>query len=421
MLIEIKVPTLAESVAEATLMSWHKKAGEQVSRGDLLIEIETDKVMLEITALEDGVLSKIFKQDGKLVESDEIIAHLETDISAQPETETSAPAKQPEKQQEETEVKLSPAVRNLIVQYKLDVNDIPTSKGRLSKEDVLAYIEEVNGETVTESASSKPQQARPPTTPAPSTTPATVIETNSSVPSVSDLEVRQDKKVPMTNIRKRIAERLLNVQKENAILTTFNEVNMQAVMDIRARYKDEFEKHHSTRLGFMSFFTKAAVEALKQFPIINASIDGNDIIYHNYFDIGIAVSSERGLVVPIVRDADVLSLAKVEIQIREYGRRAQEGSLSLDDLIGGTFTITNGGVFGSLFSTPIINPPQSAILGMHSIQNRPVAVNNEIKIQPMMYLAVSYDHRIIDGREAVQFLVVIKSQLEEPIRILLQL
>lgn len=440
MLIDVKVPVLAESVAEATLMNWQKRAGEQVKRGDNLIDIETDKVTLEVSALNDGVISEILKDDGEIVQSDEVIARIDTEgnAGAVASTDTSSEPEQqslPEmdaKAEELSEAdlpKLSPAVRNLLDEHQLNATDISTTADRITKEDVLRHI---GGETKTATATAKVETAAPtvePSAPAATAAPAEKVETKTK-PAKQEAPVpvltsrtgdRPEEKVPMTRLRKRVAERLLNAQQENAILTTFNEVNMQPVMDIRSRYKDEFEKTHGIKLGFMSFFTRVVVEALKKFPVINASVDDENIVYHGYFDIGIAVSSPRGLVVPIVRDADALSLADIEAKIREYGNKAQEGKLNIDELTGGTFTITNGGVFGSLLSTPIINPPQSAILGMHSIQQRPVAENGEVVIRPMMYIALSYDHRIIDGREAVQFLVSIKQQLEDPARLLLQL
>jgi len=436
-LVDVKVPVLAESVAEATLMNWHKKVGDTVKRGDSLIDIETDKVTLEVAALNDGVLCEIIKGDGEIVQSDEIIARIDTEASAstvsqpeQSEPEQQSLPEMEEGKQTDASAKLSPAVRNLVEEHQLDIDKIPTRSddGRITKEDILNFLEkdeQAEVKAAAPAAAAEPPQSAPPEqkpepTPAPAadTTPPKAAE----IPVVSNTTSnRPEEKVPMTRLRKRAAERLLSAQHENAILTTFNEVNMQAVMDIRARYKDEFEKAHGIKLGFMSFFTKATVEALKKFPLVNASVDGDNIVYHGYFDIGIAVSSPRGLVVPIVRDADLLSLADIEAKIREYGEKANNGKLTLDDLTGGTFTITNGGVFGSLLSTPIINPPQSAILGMHKIQPRPVAEDGEMVIRPMMYLALYYDHRIIDGREAVQFLVAIKDQLEDPSRMLLQL
>jgi 2-oxoglutarate dehydrogenase E2 component (dihydrolipoamide succinyltransferase) len=456
--VEVKVPVLAESVAEASLLKWHKKVGDKVSRGDSLIDIETDKVTLEVAAPNDGILTEILKQDGEEVKSNEVIARIETEASA---AKTSAPppaekpAGKPEQQPEqkpeqqnliepapkkEDEPKLSPAVRNLLHEHNIDPKEIKTDSDRVTKEDVLKHI----GQTVPAEIQKKEPEPAPAPKPAPVTeskpaptapaaevktepkpgpkpepAPASTAQPAAPAPSVKT-DGRPEQRTPMTRLRKRVAERLLSAQHENAILTTFNEVNMQPVIELRNRYKDEFEKAHGVKLGFMSFFTKAAVEALKKFPVINASVDGDDIIYHGYFDIGIAVSSPRGLVVPIVRDADTMSLAAIETKIRELGEKARDSKLAMEELTGGTFTITNGGVFGSMLSTPIINPPQSAILGMHKMQDRPVAENGQVVIRPIMYLALSYDHRIIDGREAVQFLVAIKEQIEDPTRLLLQ-
>ena len=443
MLVDVKVPVLAESVAEATLITWQKRAGDQVKRGDNLIDIETDKVTLEVSALNDGVIAEILKDDGENVLSDEIIARIDTEAKDDvPIPSEPKPEPVPEQQSlpemdtnsealsEADLPKLSPAVRNLMDEHQLHSNDISASKDRITKEDVLRHIEgnaaDNSEEVPTQEkvvdtpppAAPIPEQAEPKTETAASSIP---IEPAVVPILTSSTGERPEEKVPMTRLRKRVAERLLSAQQENAILTTFNEVNMQPVIDIRNRYKDEFEKTHGIKLGFMSFFTRAAIEALKKFPVINASADDDSIIYHGYFDIGIAVSSPRGLVVPIIRDGDTLSLANIEAQIRAFGEKASDGKLTIEELTGGTFTITNGGVFGSLLSTPIINPPQSAILGMHAIQQRPIAENGEIVIRPMMYLALSYDHRIIDGREAVQFLVSIKQQLEDPARLLLQL
>lgn len=462
MLVEVKVPVLAESVAEATLMNWQKNPGDVVKRGESLIDIETDKVTLEIAAPNDGTLVEILKQNGTEVTSDEIIARIETgssdvkSVSAKPESKSehetepeprieNIPEPQPQQQTLPEieppvlteEPKLSPAVRNLIQNYNLDPSDIPRNSepDRLTKEDVLKHLVQT-GRMAAVSKAPEPKQPTEPTTPkitenkdapaitkkpqtaqmeAPEKTSAAIVPSNTPTD-----DGRQEERVPMTRLRKRAAERLLSAQHENAILTTFNEVNMQPVLDLRQRYKEEFEKAHGVKLGFMSFFTKATIEALKKFPIINASVDGEDIIYHGYFDIGIAVSAPRGLVVPIIRDADTLSFATIEKVIREFGEKAHNSKLTIDDLTGGTFTITNGGVFGSLLSTPILNPPQSAILGMHKMQERPVAENGQVVIHPMMYLALSYDHRIVDGREAVQFLVAIKEQIEDPTRLLLQ-
>lgn len=449
MVVEVKVPVLAESVAEASILKWHKQPGDPVNRGDSLTDIETDKVTLEVAAPDNGVLKEILKEEGADVTSNEVIARIdtssekaaetgaseETDGDREAETESAiataaggqtAPAQQSLPDIEKAGPKLSPAVRHLLSQHDLDAETIMQKSGkqRITKEDVQSFIND--------------QQAAPETAAVPepepenSETPAAVNlkpaekkpAPAAKAPPVSadeqDMEGRLEKRVPMTRLRRRVAERLLSAQHENAILTTFNEVNMQPVLDIRKRYQVEFEEIHGVKLGFMSFFTRAAVESLKKFPVINASVDGNDIIYHGYFDIGIAVSSPRGLVVPVLRDADSLSLADIEIGIRELSDKARESRLELEELTGGTFTITNGGVFGSLLSTPIINPPQSAILGMHKMQDRPVAENGKVVIRPMMFLALSYDHRIIDGRDAVQFLVSIKEHLEDPARLLLQ-
>ena len=428
MQVDVKVPVLAESVAEATLMNWHKKPGDAVSRGDSLIDIETDKVTLEVAALNDGVLVEILKGDGELVESNEVIARIDTEAGATasaPAAEsesTSEPQQQsiPELEPATSEPKLSPAVRNLLEENNLAPSQVPVlgDSDRLTKEDVLKFLEKHKPAAAPAAPNPAPAAAETPAAASPTveTTPAPAQEV-ASIPAGE----RPEERVAMTRLRKRAAERLLSAQHENALLTTFNEVNMQPVMDLRAKYKDEFEKAHGVKLGFMSFFTKAAVEALKKFPVINASVDGDDIIYHGFFDIGIAVSAPRGLVVPILRDADQSSFADIEAKIRELGVKARDSKLTIEELTGGTFTITNGGIFGSLLSTPIINPPQSAILGMHKIQERPVAENGEVVIRPVMYLALSYDHRIIDGREAVQFLVSIKEQIEDPARLLLQI
>jgi len=449
--IQVKVPVFAESVAEANLLSWHKKEGDFVKRGDNLIDIETDKVTLEVAAPNNGVLIEILKQDGEDVESDEIIAIIDTDKKSSveettpvvvaeddaPEQQTllepetvpeTAPkpvaTKQPISTENEETPKLSPAVRNLLSENKLKTSDIITHKDphRITKEDVLNHLADAIREDTSVKPAAEPQTIAPKTA-APKTAAIEKQPQKKKIAPVtnSDKEQRPQERVAMTRLRKRVAERLLSAQHDNALLTTFNEVNMQAVIDLRNRYKKEFEETHDSKLGFMSFFTKAAVEALKKFPVINASVDGEDIIYRGYFDIGIAISSARGLVVPVLRDADTLSFAGIESRIIELGKKAGEGKLTIEELTGGTFTLTNGGVFGSLLSTPIINPPQSAILGMHKIQERPVAENGEVVIRPMMYLALSYDHRIIDGREAVQFLISIKEQIEDPTRLLLQI
>ena len=442
MKVDVKVPVLAESVTEATLITWHKQQGETVKRGDNLIDIETDKVTLEIVALNNGVLEEVLKGNGETVNSDEIIAHIETEAAAEkPIEQKSAPEnnQQPLPAEEATppdEVKLSPAVRNLLNEHHLDTSVVPisSSDGRMTKEDVLNYLNSqkpLQPTTPSEppiSSEPQPSKVAEPTPvaraetesikkPVPATTLPSSQGSNESVSGGN----RSEKRVAMTRLRQRTAERLLSAQHENAILTTFNEVNMKPVMGLRKQYKDKFEKEYGVKLGFMSFFTRAATEALKKFPVVNASVDEKDIVYHSYFDIGIAVSTPRGLVVPVLRDADSLSLAEIESSIAEYGQKARESKLTMEDLTGGTFTITNGGTFGSLLSTPIINPPQSAILGMHKIQERPMAVNGEVVILPMMYLALSYDHRIVDGQEAVKFLVTIKDMLEDPARLLLQI
>ncbi len=412
MLVEIKVPVLAESVADATLGDWLKKPGEAVSRGENLIEIETDKVVLEVSAPNDGILKEIKKNNAETVLSEEVIAVIDTEGSPPPAAGAQPIRKLPDTSDTDEasvtdEPQLSPAVRKLLEENNLQSSQIKGSgkNGRITKSDVQDYLK------------SQPQpSAVPQTEPLAVEKPAPVRNNEFVTPGD-----RIEERVPMTRLRKRVAERLLDAQHQNAILTTFNEVNMAPVMELRKRYRDKFEEVHSVRLGFMSFFVMATIEALKRFPVVNASIDGDDILYHGYFDIGIAVSSPRGLVVPIVRDADQMTMAEIEKQINEYGTKAKEGSLSMEELTGGTFTLTNGGVFGSLMSTPILNPPQSAILGMHKIQERPMAENGEVVIRPMMYLALSYDHRIIDGREAVQFLVAIKEQLEDPSRLLLHI
>ena len=400
MLVEVKVPLLAESIPDATLLDWYKQAGESVERGENLIDLETDKVTLEVAAPESGVLKEIRKQTGDVVEENEILAVIDTAGTTSVTADTALPATAAMADGDtaggEAGVpKFGPAVRKLIDEHRLDAALITgTGKGgRVTKADVHSYVE---------SAADSGK--------------AEVIELATSVqqrPPEPDT-LRHEERVPMTRLRKRTAERLLMAQQQNALLTTFNEVNMQPVMDLRNRFRAEFEEQHGVRLGFMSFFVKTAVDALKKFPVVNASVDGDDIMYHAYFDIGVAVASERGLVVPILRDVERMPFSEVERKIRDFGERARDGKLTIDELTGGTFTISNGGVFGSLVSTPIINPPQSAILGMHKIQQRPVVENGEIVARPMMYLAVSYDHRLIDGREAVQFLDTIRQLLEDP-------
>ena len=416
MIIEVKVPVLAESVTDATVLAWEKKPGDAVKRGEHLVDLETDKVTLEVTAPENGVLKEILKDEGSTVLSEEVLARIDTDAVATGESageEAQPPASEPLKEQPATsreeagsgagEPKVGPAVRKLLAEHGLDASQVPATgkDGRLTKADVQNYL----------------RQQQPATGPAQGGAPQ---EPGTAAPSAPAASTRTEERVPMTRLRRRAAERLLAAQHENAILTTFNEIDMQPVMDLRKRYREQFEARHGVKLGFMSFFAKAVVEGLRRFPIINASVDDDDIIYHGYYDLGIAVSTERGLVVPVVRDADLLSFAEFEKALNDLGQRAREGKLGIEDLTGGTFTITNGGVFGSLLSTPIINPPQSAILGMHKIQPRPVAVEGEVVIRPMMYVALSYDHRIIDGSDAVRFLVTVKEQLEDPGRMLLE-
>ncbi|MCP5443096.1 MAG: 2-oxoglutarate dehydrogenase complex dihydrolipoyllysine-residue succinyltransferase [Chromatiaceae bacterium] len=398
----VTVPALPESVADATVLTWHKKPGDPVRQDENLVDLETDKVVLEVPSTVDGVLGQVSAAEGDTVVAGDLLCVIESGKS----TATAAPEK-PSAQAAAgaDEPVLTPAVRRLIKEMNLDPNKIKgTGKdGRILKTDVTAYLDSLDADTGQEKGAV-----------------ATVLQESDITQTVMVGE-RPEQRVPMTRLRARIAERLLEAQQNAAILTTFNEVNLQAVNELRERYKEKFEKEHEVRLGFMSFFIKAAVEALKTFPLVNASVDGKDIVYHGYYDIGIAVGSPRGLVVPILRDADQLGFAELEKAVREFGRKASDGSLSYEDLTGGTFTISNGGVYGSMLSTPILNPPQSAILGMHNIQQRPVVVNGEIVIRPMMYLALSYDHRIIDGREAVSFLVTIKNMLEDPTRLLLQI
>ena len=407
MIIDIKVPQLSESVSEATLLAWRKKEGELVRRDENLIDIETDKVVLELPAPADGVLTRIIKNDGVLVKAGEIIATLDTEAKA-----TSAPAAQAPTAPAAVAggAFVMPAAQKIAAEKGVDTTSMTGSGrgGRVTKGDVIAQV-----------SSSAP-------TPTVSTAPTALAHMPLAQPPVPVLSDqlqggRPEQRVPMSRLRARIAERLIQSQSTAAILTTFNEVNMAPVIELRNRYKDRFEKEHGAKLGFMSFFVKAAVHALKKYPVLNASVDGNDIVYHGYFDIGIAVGSPRGLVVPILRDADQLTLAGIEKNIADFGKRAQDGKLAIEDLTGGTFSITNGGVFGSMLSTPIINPPQSAILGVHATKERPVAENGQVVIRPMNYLALSYDHRIIDGREAVLALVAMKDALEDPARLLLDI
>ncbi len=408
MRIEVRVPVLPESVAEGTLLNWHKSPGDAVSRDENLVDIETDKVVLDVPAPQDGVLVEVLKNEGDEVTGEEVIAVLDTEAKADaaaPAAEAPAAEAKPAAAPD-----LSPAVRKLVAEHNLDPSKISGSGkgGRIIKEDVLNHLE-------AQKSAPAPAPAAPAA--APTAAPAPAPAATPAVP----LGERTEQRVPMTRLRARIAERLVEAQSTAAMLTTFNEVNMQPVMELRKRYKDKFEKDNDgVRLGFMSFFIKAAIAGLQRYPEVNASIDGSDIVYHGYYDIGVAVSGPRGLVVPILRDTDAMSFADIEGGITEFGKKAQAGQLTMEDLTGGTFTISNGGVFGSLVSTPILNPPQSAILGMHKIQERPVVENGEIVIRPMMYLALTYDHRIIDGREAVRFLVTIKEALEDPARLLLQ-
>ncbi|HEX8610715.1 MAG TPA: 2-oxoglutarate dehydrogenase complex dihydrolipoyllysine-residue succinyltransferase [Telluria sp.] len=420
--IEVKVPVLSESVAEATLLSWHKKVGEPVARDENMIDIETDKVVLELPAPNAGIITQILKTDGATVVAGEVIAIIDTEASAQvsPLQISSAPVQVSQAAADPVAAAISaiasksnvamPAAAKLLADNNLTTSDVTGSgrDGRVTKGDVLGAV----------AGGVKPAAPAPLAAPsAPAKAPLQQI----AAPSVANLGDRPEERVPMSRLRARIAERLVMSQSTNAILTTFNEVNMQPVIDLRNKYKDKFEKEHGVKLGFMSFFVKAAVAALKKYPIINASVDGNDIVYHGYIDIGIAVGSPRGLVVPILRNADQMSIAEIEKKIGEFGQKAKEGKLTLEDLTGGTFSISNGGTFGSMLSTPIINPPQSAILGVHATKDRAVVENGQVVVRPMNYLAMSYDHRIIDGREAVLGLVTMKETLEDPARLLLDL
>jgi 2-oxoglutarate dehydrogenase E2 component (dihydrolipoamide succinyltransferase) len=401
MTIEIKAPTLPESVPDGTIATWHRKAGEAVKRDELLVDIETDKVVIEVVSPADGVLQKILKNTGDTIVSNELIALVEAGAAATSATKQTADVKAESIAAGADEPMLSPAAKKIAEENGINIDSIKGSgkNGRVTKEDVLEAV----------SRKSVPAVSAP----VASTAPARSIDLSTG---------RVEERVPMSRLRAKVAERLLQASQSTAMLTTFNEVDMAPVMALRNKYKDLFEKSHDgARLGFMSFFVRASVEALKRYPAVNASIDGSDIVYHGYQDIGVAVSSPRGLVVPVLRNADHLSLAQVEAQIREFGMKAQDGKLSIEEMSGGTFTISNGGVFGSLLSTPILNPPQTAILGMHKIQERPIALNGQVVIRPMMYLALSYDHRMIDGKEAVQFLVTIKDLLEDPARILLEI
>jgi 2-oxoglutarate dehydrogenase E2 component (dihydrolipoamide succinyltransferase) len=417
MIIDVKVPQLSESVSEATLVSWHKKEGEAVARDENLIDIETDKVVLELPAPDGGVLVKILKANGESVASGDLIAQIDTEAKASAGAAPAAKAEAAPAAKSEAKVDAKaaptpgPAARKLMEEKGLSAGEVKGTGpgGRVLKEDVTGTAKPaapVQGAVPSRLTSAAPKAALPQ---------PSVITADEIVAE------RPEQRVPMSRLRARIAERLVDSQSTNAILTTFNEVNMAPVMDLRNKYKDKFEKEHGVKLGFMSFFVKAAVHALKKYPVLNASIDGNDVVYHGYFDIGIAVGSPRGLVVPIVRDADQMSLAQIEKKIAEYGVKAKDGKLTLEELTGGTFSISNGGIFGSMLSTPIINPPQSAILGIHATKDRPVVENGQIVIRPINYLAMSYDHRIIDGREAVLGLVAMKEALEDPARLLLDL
>jgi 2-oxoglutarate dehydrogenase E2 component (dihydrolipoamide succinyltransferase) len=400
MTTEIRVPQLPESIADATLVAWHKQPGDAIRRDENLADLETDKVVLEVPAPANGVVREIRVPSGAVVTSGQVLALIEEGAAAAAAPKAAgAAATTADSDGGKDAGKLSPSVRRLVEENQLDPSAIPASgrDGRLTKSDVVGFLGKRPAEATPAPAARGP--APRPTAPA---------------------GARAEQRVPMTRLRARIAQRLIEAQSTQALLTTFNEVDLTATQELRARYKERFEKEHGVKLGFMSFFVKASIEALKKFPVLNASVDGNDIIYHEYYDVGVAVSTERGLIVPIVRDADAKSFAVIEKEVADYARRAREGSLALEDLTGGTFTITNGGVFGSLMSTPIVNAPQSAILGMHKIQERPMVLGGgQIAARPMMYLAVTYDHRIIDGREAVQFLVAIKEALEDPGRMLL--
>lgn len=409
MTVEVKVPVLPESVTEATVLTWHKQEGDFVKRDENLVDLETEKVVLEVPAPKDGKITQLLKPEGEIVNGDELLAVIDTEaIDEAPET-TPAESK-PAEPPAPTEISgvpedpsgLSPAVSKLVVENDLDPSNITGTgrNGRLTKADVLNFLEDRK------------------------TSPAAQPSAQTAASTLSDASppgARNERREPMSRIRSTIAKRLKESQNTAAMLTSFNDVNLQAVMELRKKYKESFEQKHGARLGFMSFFVKASIEGLKRFPVINAYVEGDDIIYHDYYDIGIAAASPRGLVVPIVRNAETRSFAQIETEISGLGKKAREGKLSMDELMGGTFTITNGGVFGSMLSTPILNPPQSGILGMHRIEQRPVAENGEVVIRPMMYIALTYDHRIVDGAEAVRFLVTVKESLEDPARLLLQI
>ena len=408
MTIEVRVPQLPESVADATLVAWHKKPGDAVNRDENLVDLETDKVVLEVPAPSAGIIKELKVQNGAVVTSGQLLALLEEGAAAAapaPAASVTAPAAAtPPAPAADAKTgggaeKLSPSVRRLVEEHRLEPGAIAGSgrDGRITKGDVLSHLG---------SKADGPVAAAAPVTPA--------------APASAPTGARGERRVPMTRLRARIAERLVQAHATAAMLTTFNEVDLKAVNELRARYKERFEKTHGARLGFMSFFVKASIEALRRFPLVNASVDGTDIVYHEYYDIGVAVSTDRGLIVPVLRNADALGFGEIEQAVVGYANRARDGSLTIEELTGGTFTITNGGVFGSLLSTPILNAPQSAILGMHKIQERPVVIDGQVVVRPMMYLAMTYDHRIVDGREAVQFLVAVKDALEDPARLLLQ-
>jgi 2-oxoglutarate dehydrogenase E2 component (dihydrolipoamide succinyltransferase) len=397
MLIEVKVPALPESVADATIATWHKKPGDRVKRDENIVDLETDKVVLEVPAPADGILQESLFEVGDTVLSGQLLAKIAPGDTGLASSTKTAPADKSDSTETTEDKSASPAVRRLLAENDLQAQMVRGSgkDGRITKEDVLVFIEARRADSMS--------------------TPTSMNKTE--MPQV--MVAREERRVPMSRLRAKVAERLLEAQHNAAMLTTFNEVNLQAVMDLRAQYKDEFEKKHGVKLGFMSFFTKAVVESLKRFPAVNASVEGQDIVYHGYYDIGIAVSTERGLVVPVIRDACQLSMAEIEKKIADFATRARQGKLTIEEMQGGTFTITNGGVFGSLLATPIINPPQTGILGMHKIQERPVAEKGQVVIRPMMYVALSYDHRLIDGKDSVQFLVSVKALLEDPARLLL--
>jgi 2-oxoglutarate dehydrogenase E2 component (dihydrolipoamide succinyltransferase) len=418
MTIEVRVPQLPESVADATLVAWHKRPGDAVSRDENLVDLETDKVVLEVPAPAAGIIKELKVQNGAVVTSGQVLAVLEEGaatgaltpaaavsapaVATRPAVAAAQPASAVDAKSGGSAEKLAPSVRRLVEEHGLEPGAIPGSgrDGRITKGDVLTHLSNKDAGPATSTPSS----------PAPAL----------SAPASAPAGARGERRVPMTRLRARIAERLVQAQATAAMLTTFNEVDLKAVNELRARHKERFEKAHGARLGFMSFFVKASIEALRRFPLVNASVDGADIVYHEYYDIGVAVSTDRGLIVPVLRNADALGFGEIEQAVIGYATRAREGSLTIEELTGGTFTITNGGVFGSLLSTPILNAPQSAILGMHKIQERPVVVDGQVVVRPMMYLALTYDHRIVDGRDAVQFLVAVKDALEDPARLLLQ-